>query len=1025
MSIAIGPGETFAGYRIDELIGRGGMGVVYRATDLSLERPVALKLIAPEYAENASFRQRFLKEPKLAAALDHPNVVPIYEAREHDGQLYLAMRYVPGTDLRSRLAEQGPLDADLALRTLVQVADALDAAHRRGLVHRDVKPANILLDDERHAYLTDFGISKQLSSQSTATEQVVGTLDYMAPERIRGERADGSSDQYALACVLYECLTGTPPFRRETEAETLWAHMQGEPPPVPGHPELERVIAKGLAKDPDDRYDTCAALIDAARPPAVPGVRSPRVRRRMLRRRSVILAGGLVLVAGAAAAAVITSSDDPEPRSTIAQIGNGIAALAGSDASVSALIESGTAPSNVAVGEGAVWVLNTERAVVTRIDPATKRVTGTFKPRGFPTDLAAGEGALWIGNGAGRGGNGTSRIDRVDPETHKTTHRLKLPGGEASFNWGFRGIVVGDGAVWALNPDGTISRIDPDTGRRVAIVDIEADALAASGDEVWAGVGQAAVRIDPQTNKPGQEIEIGSPAPSAIAVGGGYVWLTAEQEGLLWRIEPGPDPATRSIDVGVGVTYVAYGAGAVWTANYVDGIVTRVDPAKARVTSRTRIGAAQALAAGAGSAWVSTAGAAAAGTLPDTCGELSSTVPDPDVLVVSDLPLQGPIGSGPRAMEDAIRLVLQQHDHQAGRFSVGYRSCDNSTAQTGGWENRRCAANANAYAAADDLVAMIGPFNSPCAQIEVPILNRARAGPLGIISPSNTHAGLTRPTDAPPGEGWRGEPDVYYPTGERNYARVVGNDNMIAGSLATLARRLGLRGVYVLDDGDFWRWIVADPFRNAAKRLGVRIAGSATYDPQAESHAALLDRVARSGADAVVLAGSPFNGGDKVVKALRARFGKRLTLMGSFDFAFVKDVLEIVGPAAHGMYVGTVDIPRSALPLSATGRQFAEDLGGASNEAWTLEAAQAMEVVLDAIARSDGTRASVLEAMRATKVKGGILGTFGFDENGDITPADMPIIRITGSTPPEAGLPPQFQGSVVHSVIRVPPELVE
>ena len=1024
MSITIGPGQDFAGYRIDELIGRGGMGVVYRATDLSLERPVALKLIAPEYAENPSFRRRFLKEPKLAAALDHPNVVPIYEAREHDGQLYLAMRFVAGTDLRTRLAEQGTLDADVALHTLAQVADALDAAHRRGLVHRDVKPANILLDDERHAYLTDFGISKQLSSQSTATEKVVGTLDYMAPERIRGERADGRSDQYALACVLYECLTGTPPFRRETEAETLWAHMQGEPPAVPGHPELDQVIAKGLAKDPDDRYDTCTALIDAARPPPVPGVRSPRVRRRMLRRRSVVLAGGLVLVAAAAAAAVITSSDD-EPRSTVAQIGNGIAALAGSDASVSALIESGTAPSNVAVGEGAIWVLNTERAVVTRIDPATKRVTGTFKPRGFPTDIAAGEGALWIGNGTRQGGNGTSRIDRVDPRTYETTHRVKLPGGEAFANWGLPGIVVGAGAVWAINPDGTISRIDADTGRRVANVDIEADGLAASGDEIWVLDGQAAVRIDPRTNKPGQRVEIGSPVLSAIAVGGGYVWVTAEQDGLLWRIEPGPDPASRSIDVGVGVTYVAYGAGAAWTANYVDGIVTRVDPAKARVTSRTRIGAAQALAAGAGSAWVSTAGATAAGTLPDTCGELSSAVPDPDVLIVSDLPLQGRLGSGPRAMEDAIRLVLQQHDHQAGRFSVGYRSCDDSTAQSGNWENRRCAANANAYAAADDLVAMIGPYNSPCAQTEVPILNRARAGPLGIISPSNTHAGLTRPGNAPPGDGWRGEPDVYYPTGERNYARVVGNDNLHGGSLATLARRLGLRGVYVLDDGDYWQYALADPFRNAAKRLGVRIAGSATYDPRAESYAALVDRIARSGADGVVLGGDPLEGGDKVVQALRARFGKRLTIMGSFFFAFVPDVLERVGPAALGMYVGTADITRKALPLNAAGRQFAEELGGASNEPFTLEAGQAMEVVLDAIARSDGTRASVLEAMLATKVKRGILGTFGFDENGDITPAQVPIIRITGSTPPEAGLPPQFQGSVVHSVIRVPPELVE
>ena len=302
---------------------------------------------------------------------------------------------------------------------------------------------------------------------------------------------------------------------------------------------------------------------------------------------------------------------------------------------------------------------------------------------------------------------------------------------------------MGDGAVWANNPDGTISRIDPDTGRRVAIIDVETDGIAAAGDDVWVLTGQTVVRIDPRTNRTGEEIQVGSPAPTAIAVGGGYVWVTAEQDGLLWRVEPGPGAVARSIDVGVGVTYVAYGAGAVWTANYIDGIVTRVDPAKARVTSRTRIGAAQALAAGAGSAWVSTAGAEAAGTLPDSCGELSSSVPEPGRRDRLGPPAAGPLDASPRAMEDAIRLILQQHDHQAGRFSVGYRSCDNSTAQSGNWENRRCAANANAYAAAKGLVAMIGPFNSPCAQVEIPTLNRARAGPLAIISPSNTDPGLT------------------------------------------------------------------------------------------------------------------------------------------------------------------------------------------------------------------------------------------------------------------------------------------
>jgi ABC-type branched-subunit amino acid transport system substrate-binding protein len=1025
VTAALSPGSTFAGYRIDSVIGRGGMGVVYRATDLSLDRPVALKLVAPEFAENATFRERFLKEPKLAAALDHPNVVPIYEAREHDGQLYLAMRFVSGRDLRTRLSEHGPLDPDEALRTLAQIADALDAAHRRGLVHRDVKPANVLLDDDGHAYLSDFGISKQLSSESTASGQVVGTLDYMAPERIRGTGVDGRSDQYALACLLYECLTGTPPFRRETEAETLWAHMQGAPPAVAGHPELDPVLARGLAKDPEERFATCTALIDAARPPAVPGVRSPRVRRTLLRRRRPILAAGLVLACATAVAVALVGGGENAASRTLGQIGNGVAVVEPSKGGVSALIESGAAPSNVAVGEGAVWVLNTERAVVTRIDAATKRVTGTFKPRDFPTDLAAGEGAVWIGSANGVGATGTTRVTRVDPVTQKATHTLKLPGQAAFPTWGIPAIVVGAGAVWAGNPDGTISRIDPDSGRRVATIDVEYDGLAASEDEVWFRSGQKVIQIDPQTNKPGQEIEIGSPAPGALAVGGGYVWVTAEQEGLLWRVEPGPAPATRSIDVGGGVTYVAYGAGAVWTANSLDGIVTRVDPVTAKVTSRTRIGAAQALAAGAGSAWVSTAGAAAAGTLPDSCGEVASNVPHPEVVIVSDLPLQGPNAAVPRAMADAIRLVLQQHDYQAGRFSVGYRSCDDSTAQTGNWENRRCAANANAYAAVDDLVALIGPYNSPCAQVEIPILNRARAGPLAIISPSNTDPGLTRATGTPPPFAWRNEPDVYYPTGKRNYFRVIGNDHLHGGSLATLARELGLRGIYVLDDGDFLQWYLAQPFRNAAKRLGVRVAGSATYDPGARSYAGLMDRIARSGADGVVLAGDHLNGGDRVLKALRARFGKRITIMGSFLFGFVNEVLERVGSDAYGMYVGTGDITRKVLPLSTAGREFAEQLGTASNEPFTLESAQATEIVLDAIARSDGTRASVLEAMRTTKVRRGILGTFGFDENGDITSTSMPILRITGSTPPKAGLSPQLQGSVIDRIIHVPPELVE
>src|SRR5262249_43024914 len=192
------------------------MGVVYRATDIELERPVALKVIAPELAEDEDFRARFLRESRAAASLDHPNVVPIYEAGSDHGRLYLAMRFVDGTDLGTLLRD-GPLDPKRALAIVGQVASAADAAHERGLVHRDPKPATVLLDANDHAYLADFGLTKQIAGASTRGSGLVGTLDYVAPEQIRGEALDGRADEYALACCLYECLAGSPPFHHATE----------------------------------------------------------------------------------------------------------------------------------------------------------------------------------------------------------------------------------------------------------------------------------------------------------------------------------------------------------------------------------------------------------------------------------------------------------------------------------------------------------------------------------------------------------------------------------------------------------------------------------------------------------------------------------------------------------------------------------------------------------------------------------------------------------------------------------------
>ena len=1039
MSVAITPGSRFASYRVEALVGRGGMGVVYRATDLSLERPVALKLIAPELADDERFRGRFLKESRLAASLDHPNVIPIYDAGEHDGQLYLAMRYVEGSDLKTMLdgERERKLAPERALRVLAQIAGALDAAHQRGLVHRDVKPANVLLDENEHAYLTDFGISKHLGRTSTDTGQMVGTLDYLAPEQIRGEAVDARSDCYALACVLYECLAGTPPFRRESEAETLWAHLQGEPAPLHGYEALDPVLRKGLAKAKDERPTSCAELIQAARAAldvgssaGVPG----RVARGPWRRRRTVVAVALLVLASACVAAIValTGGDGNARR---APVGNGVAVVGPTKGTVASFVESPNAPSNVAVGAGAVWVLDTQDKTVSRLDPRTKAVTGRFKTRGVPTDIAAGEGALWLGNGgvaADLAGNFTVSISRIDAKTGSITSTVKLPdrpGGAltATFNWGFPDIAVGAGAVWALNPDHTVSRIDPGTGKLIATIDVDADKIAAGPEGIWFLKGSIVTQIDPRTNRVGQKIRIGTKAGTAIAMGAGKIWVTAQQEGVVWRIEPGPSPVTSTIDVGVGVTYIAFGAGAVWTANYVDGTVTRIDPDTNHVAARIPIGAAQALAAGAGSAWVSTAGRSRAGTLPaSSCGELISGTQKPDLLIASDLPLQGPAGAAPRANADAIRLVLRQHGFRAGRYTVGYRSCDESTAQTGNFENRRCAANANAYAQAKKLVAVIGPWSSYCAQIEIPTLNRAPGGPLAMISPTNTYAGLTRSGGLPPPNGYRGEPDVYYPTGVRNYVRLLPGDDLLAVADAVLAKRLGLQSVYVVDDGsDFGKGLVADPFRRAAKKLKLPIAGSATFDPAAASYASLANRIARSGAQGVVVGGSPFEGGDRLLKALRARLGARATIMASFFFAApVPEVLKRAGSAAHGVYVATNDLPRGVLPLTAAGRRFASDAGTSATQALGVtEAGQATELVLNAIAHSDGTRASVLAKLRASDVKNGILGSFRFDRNGDITTASIPILRITGATPPSTPLPSNFQGAVVDTVVKLPASL--
>ena len=300
-------GATVAGYRIQSLIGRGGMSIVYLAEHVQLGRQVALKLLAPGLSADPEFRERFVHESRRAAEVDHPNVVPIFDAGEADGQLFIAMRYIEGCDLKTLIRRDGSLGVGRTLFILEQAADGLDAAHDRNLIHRDVKPANILIaEPSERVYLTDFGVVKHTAAQGlTRTGFFLGTVDYAAPEQIEGLPVDARTDVYALGCVLYECLVGQAPFVRDGELAVLHAHLV-QPPPVLSSalqvPKgLDAVIARALAKAKDDRYPTCGELIAAARQAA-------------LARRSTHVP---VVVAGAAAVAV-AGSEPTEDASELA-----------------------------------------------------------------------------------------------------------------------------------------------------------------------------------------------------------------------------------------------------------------------------------------------------------------------------------------------------------------------------------------------------------------------------------------------------------------------------------------------------------------------------------------------------------------------------------------------------------------------------------------------------------------------------------------------------------------------------------
>ena len=618
MSATVDPriGSELAGYRIERLLGRGGMGVVYLAHDLRLDRRVALKLLAPELAQDAGFRERFLRESKLAASLDHQNVIPIYEAGEADGQLFLAMRYVEGTDLAELIRAEGPLEPARAVAILAQVASALDTAHARGLVHRDVKPSNILLATDDHAYLADFGLTRTSGVGGPTPEYAssLGTVDYVAPEQIDGEALDAHTDLYSLACVCFETLTGRPPYRADTSMGVLWSHLQADPPSAhavaPSLPEaLDPVLDKALAKDPAARQDSCAELTDDVRDALGLNRRSRRL----------AFAGLAVLVALAAAlAAVLLQRGHADARpDTTPTAAVTVASLQRIDPATNTLVATMRGlkgPSAVSAGEGAVWVSNRGGGTLTRVDPATNRETSLPVGSGARNVLAAG-GALWI-----VGEN--YELTRYDPrDGHVVQTLIANDTGPPLY------LAYGAGSLWGTIPcpcGGVLSRYTDEPGvvripyrtdylattvEQSKFAELHSTGIAAGGGSVWVVNDEVVLTelwrfAEGSLSKPAARILLDG-GGAGVALGAGAVWVPNPQDDMLSRVDPGRGKVVARIPVGHDPVAIAFGDGSVWVANYEGGTVSRVDPATNRVVATIRVGAhPNHIAAGEGGVWV-------------------------------------------------------------------------------------------------------------------------------------------------------------------------------------------------------------------------------------------------------------------------------------------------------------------------------------------------------------------------------------------------------------------------------------
>jgi hypothetical protein len=585
-------GTSIAGFLLESLIGRGGMGEVYLSHDAGLQRAVAVKVVVPEDNGDDRFASRAIAESLRAASIEHPNVIPIYEAGRDGDRVFIAMRYIAGGDLRARLRGEGPLAPSQSLALLAQIASALDAAHARGLVHRDVKPSNILIDDQGHrdhAYLADFGLTVGPDDgvPRVGPARSLGTVDYVAPEVIRGDAVTGRADQYSLACVLFECLTGTSPFRADSELAVLFSHLETPQPRASDRridlpPQLDEVLARGLAKDPGERYESCEALVADARMALAPA-RIHGARRRAI----AALAGGVALLIAVALILLTRGGASEPPVGYLKRVDLATGA-------VSATYRVSQHPGRVAADGRTIWTVDLRGGSLWRLDSARGDLV-QLPSVGNPRDVALLGGDAYVADDSFATASGN--VTRYDAETGQRK------GGVALLACS---IAAGDGVVWAAGcPD--IDRLGTGaaTVRVIAHTPIPLPLRRSAGHDRTLlqdmAVGEGALWVlgdatDPRVWKVDRRsgrilATTHLPfAPRSIAVGAGGVWVTGGIADAVARLDPQSGHMLAAIHVGRGASGIAVGAGSVWVAEAFEGAVAEIDASTSRVVRTIRVG---------------------------------------------------------------------------------------------------------------------------------------------------------------------------------------------------------------------------------------------------------------------------------------------------------------------------------------------------------------------------------------------------------------------------------------------------